>query len=216
MFPWLAECYAWFTDKEIRPFLGAFAAVLAAMTIQPGSWFKPLRALRRVVQVFVVWLVLAFLLGLIPFANGEGYGSGGRGQGGTGRESGAGPGEHPGILTSRPGVLVIEGDFPVGLSPNVVLRIEFVPLAMALNTARDFACDVHVRATSQLVQIRAGTMPEFEAELRRLFREVPIPEGVRNPMVSIRQTPFPGTGVLRKIESLVREALPRLGLQRDE
>src|SRR5687768_3158009 len=87
MFTWLYDFWTWVATPGVRPFFGAIAAVLAAMTIQPGTWFSPLRALRRAFQIIVVWLVLAWLFGMIPAANGEGFGwQGGRGQGGIGKD----------------------------------------------------------------------------------------------------------------------------------
>ncbi len=199
---------------HVRPYVGATAAVLAALSIRLVTWFNLVRATRRVVQVAGVWLLIVWL---VVMNNGQGFGwGGGRGQGGIGNQTGAGPGDYPGELVSSAGAVVVPGEFPAGLSPNVVLQVRFVPLGTDSAIARDYAADVLIRASNQTVQIRTATMIEFKAELTSVLRAAPLPEKVRNPLVSVVQTPFPGTGILQMVEALLRETLPRLGLQREQ
>jgi len=217
VFTWLYDFLVWLTTPTMRPVLGAIAAVLAAMTIDPGSWFKLGRFVRRVVQIVVVWLLLVWLLGLIPFANGQGFGwGGGSGTGGTGTNSGSGPGDITGTKPTRAGITVVAGKFPQGLPDNVLFTIEFIPLETDPNTPRDLACDVLVREPSKTTQIRSRSMSEFDGDLASVLREIKIPENVRNPVASIRPTPYPGEGTIRRIETAIRRTLPGVGLQRDE
>lgn len=201
------------TTWLIRPYLGAAAAVLAAVTVRLLTWFNPLRAARRVVQVSAVWLLVAWL---VVMSNGEGFGFGGRGQGGSGTSTGAGPGDAPGEWRSRPGVTIVSGEFPRGLSPNVVVQVRFVPLATDPAVARDFACDVLVRTDGRIAEIRTATMGQFLAELRQVLGDVAVPRNVREPLASVRGKPYPGDGVLRKVEAVLHETQPRLGLQREQ
>lgn len=217
MFTWLYDSWVWLTGPSVRPMFGALAAIVAALTIDPANWLRPLRALRRALQVVIVWLVAIWLFGMIPFANGEGYGwEGGRGSGGTGKERGSGPGEVKGDRPSRPGVTVLGGTFPSGLAENVLVQVQFVPLATDPLTPREYACDVLVREGGKNVQIRAGSMRQFEEDLVAVLREVVVPETLRQPVASVKRTPNPGEGTLRRVEGAIRRTLPGLGLQRDE
>jgi hypothetical protein len=217
VFTWLYNSWVWLFGPSITPLLGAVAAVVAAFSIDPANWLRPLRGLRRLFQVMVIWLVVVWLLGMIPYAKGQGFGwGGGSGQGGSGDGTGAGPGDVTGDKVSRPGVTVVGGKFPSGLTENVLIQIQFVPELGDPTTPRDFACDVLVREGGKNVQIRAGSIQQFDEDLVAVLREIKLPDHVRNPVASIRQTPFPGTGALLRIEGTIRRTLPGLGLQRDD
>jgi hypothetical protein len=113
-------------------------------------------------------------------------------------------------------VTVVGGTFPSGLAENVFLQIQFVPLPADRTTARDYACDVIVREGGKSVQIRASSMRQFEEDLVAVLREVTVPENIRQPIASIRQTPYAGEGTILKVEGIIRRAIPGLGLQRDD
>lgn len=53
-------------------------------------------------------------------------------------------------------------------------------------------------------------MQDFEKQLLQELRRLSLPEGVTDPVAVVQRTPYPGEGVLRKVQQKVRSALPQV------
>jgi hypothetical protein len=206
---------SWFTSASVLPWAGVLAAVIAALTVDPKSWVKsPLKCTGRVLRVAAVWLVAVSLFQLVlPGTAGWGRGSGGTGSGAGGPGSGGGTGQS----TDAPSTLVTEGagPFPGGAPANVILIIEFVPSPANADVAQDFACDLLQRGPEnrmKKVEIRAARMEDFNRELVRQLREVRPPADSEKPVVQVKQSPFPGENVLRRVRDKIRDVLPTVSV----
>jgi len=205
----------WFTTPGVIPWVGAAAAVAAAITVDSRTWLKsPMTAVGRLVRVALVWLLVVWLLG---FAFHKGTGSG-RGEAGSGAGEGAGQGD--GRREKTAVANVTDGPMPSGTPANAVLVISFVPMAGDPAVAQAFACDLHIPAGNRTggtkTEIRAPDMPAFDKLLVQHLRGVPVGADGARSEVRIKRTPFPGEPALRRVADKVRIVLPTTTVVFDE
>jgi hypothetical protein len=209
----IGEVLTWLSSPTVIPWAGAVAAIVAALTIEPKTWFKStLKSVGRALRVAVVWLAIAWMLNSAARL-GSGRGSS-EGQG-----DGSGTGKANGTALTTPPVAVLPSQFPSGTPEHVDLVVSFVPSPGNQSIAQDFSCDllhkgVEKRATK--IQIRARDMHEFDKLLVQHLRGVSLPHATKRPTVLIKRSPFPGENVVRRVGDKVRTVLPTATVVFDE
>lgn len=179
----------WFIRPSVAAWAGAVAAIIAAMTIEPRTWRRrPLRAVKRAVRVALIWLIIAFLLTkwLPPGLGGKGTG-GGQGDN-TGSSLGNLDWNEPLLIDAR-------------------LSIQFRPMVSDPSRATDFACELYFQATGRQPirhSVEAGNMDQFAQQFRERLNHFPK---TQNLAVEIVANPFPGNGVLRKLQTILQSEL---------
>lgn len=209
---WLSmvDVMTWLTRPSIALWAGVVAAIVAAMTIEPKTWFQsPAKSVRRASQVAVVWLVVASALCLVESVGGK-HGTGGKGQA---------ENSNDGTGSSTPPVVAVAGQFPPGAPDNADLVIRFVPSRANQRLAQSFSCDLFYQAADKdtmRIEIRARNMNEFEKLLVRQLRDLKSAQVAAGPTVQIARSPFPGENVVRKVRDQIRAACPQATVLFDE
>ncbi len=104
------------------------------------------------------------------------------------------------------------------------LRISFVPSESAPEEAKPLLCNVQwtdpVSGGWETRQVAETNKPDFEFALEKIIRAwynaSPPKETDDVPIAAVVMTPFPGEGVLRKIEEIVRDVDIRISILRLE
>jgi hypothetical protein len=197
---WILQLWSWLTTPAIFPWLGAFAAILAALSVDTRHWLRePTKFLIRALRVAVIWLLAAWLLSAA-------WGSAsGRSQGG----SQAAMPLPPPVVVIRPSVR----DMP----ETTDVLVEFLPRSAGdPTTAEEFCCRLlykNSQGQTEQMECRVGNMAEFDASLKEAFRRA---TRASNPNVRIISSPSPGTGVLLRVEQIIDATLPGANVEFDE
>lgn len=197
-FSWVTNFWSWLGSPVVIPLAGACAAVIVAFTVETRTWLKrPLAGVLRGVRVACLWLLLAWLMGA--------FAGGGNGSGSAETNAAKDHGQADADAAIR---VVEESSPPPGPgAPSVLIR--FVESVSDPANAQAFSCDLVATVDGRLqrIEIRAETMKQFEAALRRQLRTVSTPTSGA-PVAQIHQTPFPGENVLRRVHEIVEETMP--------
>lgn len=176
----------WFARPSIAAWAGAAATLAACFLAEPRRHLRrPLRFLRRVPRILLVWLIIAWLLSQI----------GARGLGGSGHGGGKGDTQGAGIFQGT-----------TTSASSAVVRIRFLP-DETMERARDFTCLVRLEPKEGITReetVRAGDLLQFEQQLTTTLRQL----GDRPGRVIVERRPYPGDGVLKRIHSLVDHLWP--------
>jgi hypothetical protein len=179
----------WFARPSIAAWAGAVATLVACFLADPRRHIRrPIRFLRKVPRILIIWLIIAWLLSQL---GPRGLGGGGTG-GGKGESQGAG---------------LYEGQNYGGTS--TVVRIRFLPAETDTQLARDFTCLVRVEPREGITReqtVKAGDLLQFEQELQTALRHI----GERPGKVIVERQPFPGEGALKRIHAVIHRVWPDL------
>jgi hypothetical protein len=197
------EALRWFIRPSVIPWLGAVAAVIAALTVEPKTWLKSVKiTLGRVLQVAGVWLIVALLLHFLWYAGC------GRGRG-PGEGDGSSAGKTNNTRPTEPPVTVSPEEFPSNLPKSVDLMIRFVPSPGNPAVAQDFSCDLlqkDAENKGKKIEIRAQSMQEFVELLVAQLQNLNLHQ--QQPTILIQRSPFPGESVVQRVGDKVRMVFP--------
>lgn len=204
---WLLGLWEWLTTPSIIPWVGMVAAMGAALTIRPRDWLAcPKTFVVRPIQVAAVWLVLVFLLGMLPPGT-PGHDKG-TGKGTNGDRDQSNKEEEMGTNQAPP-VSVKAVPASTG-GAGFDLTVRFVPSEANTSLAQEFACDLIIAAdedTANQVEIRADDMENFEVLLVKQLRDFKATHENPSFQVRVQNTPSPGQSVLRKVVDKIRVVL---------
>jgi hypothetical protein len=207
---WIADLMTWLVSPSIIPWLGAVAAIIAALTVETKSWLKsPLRLIGRALRVAVVFLIVAWLLSSVAS---HFFGRGGAGDG-------SGTKNMTGEKFAPPPVTFVPGQLPSGTPDDVDLVICFVPSAGDQSVAQNFSCDLFHKGADNAVrkiEIRGRDMDEFVKLLVQQFRAVKEPEAPKRLTILIKRVPYPGGNVMRRVSDKAQTVLPNTTVMFDE
>ncbi|MDR1923072.1 MAG: hypothetical protein LBQ66_01765 [Planctomycetaceae bacterium] len=110
------------------------------------------------------------------------------------------------------------------------MHISFEPDPNNTDSAKEFVCQIERINTAQKNEtadkklITCRNMPDFEAALEKEIQEWRLafdqlqiePEQNTRPILQVHMIPFPGEGVFRKIESIVKNIDPKIAIMRTE
>ena len=211
MFQVLLDAWQWLTTPWALPLIGALAAVLAALTVEPASWVRgPVRAIGRAVIVAVVWILAVWIL---QKATGSGGGiGGGGGAGNSGAEAVEAPmkaSTEVAITTSLPGGVSLDG-----------LTVRFLPSNGDPTRAKDFCCELVIPGRSpqeqaKIVTVRETSMDGFRDRLSSTLRDYATTKD-STPWASaaISQHPYPGEPALLTVTGCIKATFPTVTIQR--
>lgn len=205
----IRELLTWFTRPSIMPWVGALAAIAAAITIETSTWLKsPLGSVGRALRVAFVFLVIAWMLNSIArigSTNGNGQGSGEGGGDKSATNTTYGDAVTTTAAASAP------GQAPSEIAENVDLIIGFVASPANPSIAQSFACNLVWRLDKRgerTFEIRATNMEAFDKLIERRLREQNLPETSKPITVLIKRVPDPGESVRRHLVRNIRAFLP--------
>ena len=195
--------WQWLTTPWALPLIGALAAVLAALTVEPLSWLRaPVRAVGRAVVVAIVWMLAVWVL---QKATGFGEGPGGPGGGGQ---------------PTQPATEVkMISTLPSGLSPER-LAIQFLPSSGDPMKAKEYCCELvgpgsTVQDKPKVVTLRETSMSAFKERLAAALREHASREDNSPwPSATIAQQPFPGEPAIFIVVGCVKATFPGITIER--
>lgn len=210
---WLGDFLVWLVTPALVPMVGLIAALSAALTVEVKTWYKSTRTfLIRVFRVSLVWLLVAWILGV----TGNFGADQGRGER-RGNEKSAG--DHLDDKSLRQAVTVVPGQMPAGVPEHVDLVIRFVPTATNPTVAQPFACDLFRKNSSQgavTTKIRAQNMVEFEKLLVQQLRAQDSTSSNLKNTIRVRRAPFPGENALRSVAERIRVVYPGANVEWEE
>lgn len=203
MFRIFYEAWQWLTTPWALPLIGALAAVLAALTVEPLSWLRaPVRAIGRAVVVAIVWMLAVWVL-----------------QKATGFEKRPrGPGDD-GQPTPPATEVKIISTFPSGVSPER-LAIQFLPSSGDPVKAKEYCCEIvipgsTVQGKPKVVTIRETSMSAFKERLTAALRDHASREDDSAwPSATIAQQPFPGEPAILVVVGCVKATFPGITIER--
>lgn len=212
---WFGYALRWLTSPSVIPATGAVAAIAAALTIAPKSWFQSWgTSLGRVLRVAVVWFLVAWLmrttLGVFGWSEGSGYGADGAGHARGGAPNTAD--------RSDTGLAVGNASFTANLPAQVVCAIGFVAQSHDPAVAENLRCTLLVRHGQgwKSQDIRGDDMPGFEQALAAALRAMAVDPSLTGPRAVIVSRPYPGEGTLRRVERVLRGVLPQVAVRIEE
>jgi len=195
---WNLDLLMWFIRPSVIPWVGVLAAIIAALTIDLKTWLKgPVKFIGRALRVATLWVVIAWLIGVVAqFISGPGNDTGG-GNPGTIIKDG---------ITLGPIITV-----PPGTPANGNIRVIFIPSPGNQGVAQNFSCDLLSLIGTDMTktEIRAKNMPEFYKLVVETLRKVGGDEAPTPLEVRIKRSPFPGESVIKGVEGITRVALPK-------
>ena len=192
------EAWQWLTTPWALPLIGALAAVLAALTVEPLSWLRaPVRAIGRAVVVAIVWMLAVWVL-----------------QKATGFEKRPGPEPTPPATEVK-----MISTLPSGVSPER-LAIQFLPSSGDPLKAKEYCCEIvtpgsTVQGKPKVVTIRETSMSAFKERLTAALRDHASREDESPwPSATIAQQPFPGEPAILVVAGCVKATFPDITIER--
>lgn len=199
---WGRELVDWLIAPSVVGWIGAVAAIVAALATSPKTWLRsPATILIRAFSTAVIWLIVAWALGMAIQKSGQ-----------PSAEQGGGANVVQPDRTPE-ARLIPPDEFPAD-DENVVLVIQFVPSSADAGVAQDFACDLVYKSPESLqkIEIRADDMTQFETSLVAQLRGLTLAD-VDRPTAKIPRTPFPGNGILQKVRQKVLRVFPDVSVE---
>jgi hypothetical protein len=194
------EILAWTTTPTVTPWVGALAALIAAVLASPFSWVRHFGLLLpRIVFTIAVWFAALWLIndvlthGLNGLSQRLGWGGGGG---------------NPG-LAGPPAALPNGANTATAGPPTVTVAVRFLPDAADPKQVRDFACEVTVTPASgapATVRVLADDWPSFERQLADALRMAA--STARSARVRILTAPDPGPNTRERTRKLAHDTLP--------
>ena len=211
MFQVLLDAWQWLTTPWAMPLIGALAAVLAALTVEPASWIRgPVRAIGRAVIVAIAWTLAVWIL-----QKATGLGSGNGGGGGAGN-SGTEVVDAPTRASTE---VAITPSLPGGTSPDG-LTIRFLPSNGDPSRAKAFSCELVIpgpapQEQAKIVTVRETSMDGFRDRLSSTLRDYATTKD-STPWASaaISQHPYPGEPALLTVTGCIKAIFPAVTIQR--
>lgn len=193
------DVWQWLATPWAVPLIGAFGAVLAALTVEPASWLRgPVRAIGRATVVAAAWIVAVWIL-----------------QKASGRPGGDVI-ESP-VRASTD--VVISPSVPAGASAEG-LTVRFLPSNGDPRRAKAFCCELVIpghspQVPAQVVTIRETSMDAFRGRLSLTLRDHASTEG--SPpwgSATIAQQPFPGEPAILAVTGCIKATFPNITIAR--
>jgi hypothetical protein len=211
MFQTLRDTWQWLISPWALPPIGALAAVLAALTVEPASWIRgPVRAIGRAVIVAIAWTLAVWIL---QKATGLGGGNGGGGGAGSfGTEVIEAPMRASTEVAMTPSL-------PGGTSPDR-LTIRFLPSNGDPSRAKAFSCEVVIpgraaQEQAKIVTVRETSMDGFRDRLSSTLRDhATTNDSPPWASAAISQHPYPGEPALLTVTGCIKATFPAVTIQR--
>jgi hypothetical protein len=203
-----AAMVAWFGKPVIAPWLGAFVVLIVLLLVHTRVPYIGSKTIKgRTSRAVIYWLMLMIILvGVGPFGAGGGGNSEGPGLG----EKNAKSAEGKQTLQA----VALPARLPSGATEKVVLVVEFVPSISDGTKAQEFACNLIRRELDgvRMFPVRAEDGEKFMSLLKQQLAAVHVPADLKDPEVRLKRSPFPGEGVLRRVQDTIQNTLPRVSI----
>lgn len=198
----IEKWYSWFKEPSVYPYIGVFAAIIAAFSIDSKGWIDVSKIIRRIVRITVIWLAIIILFQSFINLCGDG-GSGGDSQK-----------KNPSNQNTGPDVKVGEFIPRNKFSSSDVLYISFLPSEKE-KEAKKFSICFRIKDNENEIIINQKSnldlIKELEDKLKKALTQKVLAsvEHLKEKTAVIDSTFFPGNGTLIKIQTLLKEILPK-------